>query len=126
MSFVSCGFRLDLLPTLQISCAPFSPAFSDKSRLSNFFQMLPSDVDNAQIFSEVIFHYGWRKVALIVQDEIQFTAVRFTGYMHVLYVLQGTCMCRTFYRVHACAVRFTGYMHVLYVLQGTCMRCMIS
>ena len=72
----SCGSNT--IDGLQISCAPFSPAFTGKSRLSNFFQMLPSDIDNAQIFSDVIFHYHWRKVALIVQNEIQFTAVRFT------------------------------------------------
>jgi len=60
---------------LQLSCAPFSSSIRDKSVFRNFFQLLPSDEENAQIFFSVIKAFGFKLVGLIVQEERQFLEV---------------------------------------------------
>ncbi len=40
-----------------------------------YFQLLPSEVNLARVFYSIIKEYGWRRVALIVQNEHGYRAV---------------------------------------------------
>ena len=40
-----------------------------------YFQLLPSEVNLARVFYSIIKEYGWRRVALIVQNEYRYRAV---------------------------------------------------
>ena len=41
----------------------------------NYFQLLPSEINLARVFYSIIKEYGWRRVALIVQNEHRYRAV---------------------------------------------------
>ena len=64
-----------LLIFLQISCASSSDELSDRVRFPYYFQLLPSEVNLARVFYSIIKEYGWRRVALIVQNEYRYKAV---------------------------------------------------
>ena len=57
-----------------------------------YFQLLATEVLNAQGFYGIIRHFGWRKVGVIVQDENLFTAVRIElciyNILHLTFLLQ--------------------------------------
>lgn len=59
----------------QISCASGSPELSDRARFRGYFQLQVNAAITAFGFYGIIREYGWRKVALIVQDENLFTVV---------------------------------------------------
>ena len=40
-----------------------------------YFQLLPSEVNLARVFYSIIKEYGWRRVALIVQNEHRYRTV---------------------------------------------------
>ena len=40
-----------------------------------YFQLLPSEANLARVFYSIIKEYGWRRVALIVQNEHRYRAV---------------------------------------------------
>ena len=46
-------------------------------RFPYYFQLLPSDINLAHVFYSIIREYGWRRVALIVQNEYKYRAVGF-------------------------------------------------
>ena len=60
---------------MQISCASSSDELSDRVRFPYYFQLLPSEVNLARVFYSIIEEYGWRRVALIVQNEQRYRAV---------------------------------------------------
>ena len=60
---------------MQISCASSSNVLSDRVRFPYYFQLLPSEVNLAHVFYSIIKEYGWRRVALIVQNEHGYRAV---------------------------------------------------
>ena len=45
-------------------------------RFPYYFQLLPSEINLARVFYSIIQEYGWRRVALIVQNELRFKVVR--------------------------------------------------
>ena len=65
---------------MQISCASSSNELSDRVRFPYYFQLLPSEVNLARVFYSIIKEYGWRRVALIVQNEYRYRAVSFARY----------------------------------------------
>jgi gamma-aminobutyric acid type B receptor len=58
---------------VQVSCIASSPAFRDRTLFPRYFQLLTTDASQAAAFFSIIQHYGWKRVALIVQDENLFT-----------------------------------------------------
>ena len=62
-------------PPTQISCFATSNDLSDRTRFRSYFQMLPTLSAIAPAYFEIIRQYGWRRVALIVQNENVFTVV---------------------------------------------------
>lgn len=60
---------------IQISCASGSPALSNRIRFRKYFQLQSNAELIAIGFYELIEVHGWRRVALIVQDESLFTVV---------------------------------------------------
>ena len=61
-----------IITPLQISC---TSSFSELDDLEGYFQLLPSEVNLARVFYSIIKEYGWRRVALIVQNQPRFKAV---------------------------------------------------
>jgi hypothetical protein len=70
--------------SLQISC---TSSFSEPDDLSSYFQLLPSEVNLARVFYSIIKEYGWRRVALIVQNEPRFKAVGCKSRKDVMVIL---------------------------------------
>ena len=68
MSMTACSL-------LQISCASLSAELSDRVRFPYYFQLVPSEVNLARVFYSIIKEYGWRRVALIVQNQSRFKTV---------------------------------------------------
>ena len=66
---------LFMLSISQLSCASSSDELSDRVRFPYYFQLLPSEVNLARVFYSIIKEYGWRRVALIVQNEHRYRAV---------------------------------------------------
>ena len=60
---------------MQLSCAASSDKLSDRVRFPYYFQLLPSEVNLARVFYSIIKEYGWRRVALIVQNEYRYLSV---------------------------------------------------
>ena len=54
-------------------------------KFKSYFQLLPTQADIAPAFFGVIQQYGWKRVALIVQNENLFTVVSFIQHA-------GVCM----------------------------------
>ena len=54
-----------------------STELADRTRFKSYFQLLPTEADIAPAYFGVIRQYGWRHVALIVQNENLFTVVSF-------------------------------------------------
>ena len=69
---------------MQISCTSSSDELSDRVRFPYYFQLLPSEVNLARVFYSIIKEYGWRRVALIVQNEYRYRAVSLAP-AHVYY-----------------------------------------
>ena len=44
-------------------------------RFPYYFQLLPSEVNLARVFYSIIKEYGWRRVALIVQNDPEYIKV---------------------------------------------------
>ena len=59
-----------------MSCTSLFGEVSDCMRLPNYFQLLPSEVHLARVFYSIIKEYGWRKVAIIVQNEQRYRVVK--------------------------------------------------
>ena len=59
----------------QLSCASSSDELSDRVKFPYYFQLLPSEVNLARVFYSIIKEYGWRRVALIVQNEHRYKTV---------------------------------------------------
>ena len=62
---------------------------SYRERYPNFFQMLPSDNGIAQAIVTLMQKFGWRRIAILTEDESLFTEVRKT----ILYDDAAFCIC---------------------------------
>ena len=58
-----------------MSCVSSSVALGNRVQYPSYFQVLSPDANLADGFFAIIKHFGWRKVALIVQDENVLTTV---------------------------------------------------
>ena len=77
---------------MQISCASSSDELSDRIRFPYYFQLLPSEVNLARVFYSIIKEYGWRRVALIVQNEYRYQVVG--EFVNCLYFINHYYYCR--------------------------------
>ena len=78
-NLVLCAPSFDKI-LMQISCASSSNELSNRVRFPYYFQLLPSEVNLARVFYSIIKEYGWRRVALIVQNEYRYRVVSFARY----------------------------------------------
>lgn len=60
---------------LQISCVSSSPELENRVQFPNYFQLLPIEEILAFAYYEVIKEFGWKRVALIVQNINLFSKV---------------------------------------------------
>ena len=60
---------------IQISCVSSSTALRNRLRYPFYFQLLSTEETLAFAYYGAIKEYGWRKLALIVQNENLFTVV---------------------------------------------------
>ena len=60
---------------IQLSCVSSSAALANRVQYPNYFQLLAPDANLADGFLAIIKQFGWRKVALIVQEENLLTVV---------------------------------------------------
>ena len=60
---------------LQLSCVSSSAALSNRVHFPNYFQLLAPDSELAGGFFAIIKNFGWKRVALIVQEENLLTVV---------------------------------------------------
>ena len=60
---------------LQISCVTSSSAMANRDRFNYYFQILLTDDNLANGYYGIIKTYGWKRVAIIVQNEDLFTVV---------------------------------------------------
>ena len=72
--------------SVQVSCASSPDELSDRVRFPYYFQLLPSEVNLARVFYSIIKEYGWRRVALIVQNEHRYKIV-FIGSVYLLSIM---------------------------------------
>ena len=59
---------------MQLSCTSTLNK-DDGTDYRYYFQLLPSEVNLAHVFYSIIKEYGWRRVALIVQNEHEYKTV---------------------------------------------------
>lgn len=64
-----------LLLNEQISCVSSSTSLRDRLRFPSYFQLLSTEETLAFAYYGVIKEFGWKRVALIVQNENLFTVV---------------------------------------------------
>ena len=60
---------------MQLSCVSSSAALANRVKYPNYFQLLAADAGLANGFLAIIKQFGWRRVALIVQEENLLTVV---------------------------------------------------
>ena len=71
-------YNIIILDCYQLSCtSTLTMNQDDDTELEypNYFQLLPSEINLARVFYSIIKEYGWRRVALIVQNEHRYRAV---------------------------------------------------
>ena len=64
---VSTVFSTDNIP--QISYSSTSPTLSDKNVYATFFRTIPSDVYQAEAIADILEHFNWTYVSIIVSDD---------------------------------------------------------
>ena len=69
---------------MQVSCVSSSVALANRVQYPSYFQVLSPDANLADGFLAIIKQFGWRKVALIVQDENLLTVVN----LSIILILQ--------------------------------------
>ena len=85
-------YRISLCLSLalsQISCIATSPLLANREIYRRYFQLLPPEFETAVGFYEIIAHYGWKKVGVVLEDEDLFTKV----YVTLLHVIE---LCETY------------------------------
>ena len=65
---------------------------SKRVRFPYYFQLLPSEVHLANVFYSIIKEYGWRRVALIVQNEQRYKQVSRLAYNIDILLLYCLCL----------------------------------
>lgn len=66
-SSVSPIFSVDNIP--QISYSSTSPSLSDKTRFRSFLRTIPSDVYQARVIADILNHFNWTYVSIVVSDD---------------------------------------------------------
>ncbi len=61
---------------IQIAYASSSVELDDQDRFPNFFRTYPSDAEFPTVFNAIIQQYGWKRVAILTQNEGLFTGVK--------------------------------------------------
>ncbi|XP_028391361.1 metabotropic glutamate receptor 3-like [Dendronephthya gigantea] len=64
---VSPVFSTDNIP--QISYSSTSPTLSDKGTYRTFFRTIPSDLYQAQAIADILEHFNWTYVSIVVSDD---------------------------------------------------------
>ena len=71
---------------MQISCVSSSHELSNRVKFPLYFQVLASEAIIAGGFYGIVREFGWRKVAIITQNENLFTVVKLlTIYKRIAY-----------------------------------------
>ena len=73
---------------MQLSCVSSSAALTNRIRYPSYFQLLSPDADLADGFLAIIKHFGWQRVALIVQEENLLTVVSLEYYSSYLETIE--------------------------------------
>ncbi len=60
----------------QVSYGSSSIELDDQDRFPNFFRVVPSDAEYPAVFNAILQQYGWKRVAILTQNEGIFTAVK--------------------------------------------------
>ncbi len=60
---------------MQVSYESSSVELDDQDRFPNFFRVIPSDAEFPTVFNAIRQQYGWRRVAILTQNEGIFTEV---------------------------------------------------
>ncbi|XP_044524389.1 vomeronasal type-2 receptor 26-like [Gracilinanus agilis] len=68
---VQMGTLLELYRFPQLSYGPFDPALSDKGQFPSFYQMAPQDSSLHLGIVQILLHFGWTWVGLIVPDDMR-------------------------------------------------------
>ncbi len=76
---VCLGAFIHLIP-IQIAYASSSVELDDQDRFPNFFRTYPSDAEFPTVFNAIVQQYGWKRVAILIQNEGIFTGVKRSWY----------------------------------------------
>ncbi|XP_043849927.1 vomeronasal type-2 receptor 26-like [Dromiciops gliroides] len=68
---VQIGTLLELYRFPQISYGPFDPALSDKAQFPSLYQMAPQDSSLHLGIVQLLIHFGWTWVGLVVPDDMR-------------------------------------------------------
>ncbi|XP_044524390.1 vomeronasal type-2 receptor 26-like [Gracilinanus agilis] len=68
---VQMGTLLELYRFPQVSYGPFDPALSDKGQFPSFYQMAPQDSFLHLGIVQMLLHFGWSWVGLVVPDDMR-------------------------------------------------------
>lgn len=68
------------LPPLQISYFSESAELSDRRRYKRYFRTNPSGIIEYPAFRSIMSHFGWKRIAILTQDENLFTNVGLRSY----------------------------------------------
>ncbi|XP_036600962.1 vomeronasal type-2 receptor 26-like [Trichosurus vulpecula] len=68
---IQMGTLLELYRLPQISYGPFDPALSDKAQFPSLYQMAPQDSFLHLGIVQLLLHFGWTWVGLIVTDDMR-------------------------------------------------------
>ena len=78
---------------MQVSYESSSVELDDQDRFPNFFRVIPSDAEFPTVFNAIRQQYGWRRVAILTQNEGIFTEVNRILYCVVFHI---NTFCRLF------------------------------
>ncbi|XP_036600805.1 vomeronasal type-2 receptor 26-like [Trichosurus vulpecula] len=68
---VQMGTLMELYRLPQISYGPFDPALSDKAQFPSLYQMAPQDSSLHPGIVQLLLHFGWTWVGLVVTDDMR-------------------------------------------------------
>ena len=60
---------------MQLSCVSSSAALANRVKYPDYFQLLAPDAGLANGFLAIVKQFGWKRVALIIQEENLLTVV---------------------------------------------------
>ncbi len=72
---------------MQVSYESSSVELDDQDRFPNFFRVIPSDAEFPTVFNAILQQYGWKRVAILTQNEGIFTEVNRIFVLHVWFFI---------------------------------------